>query len=62
MRMRCDGPICRACGSPLTVATGRDVLEDDGGIVHVPVVAAFQARCSNPDCDVHPPWPRKVIG
>jgi hypothetical protein len=54
---KCDGPLCPECGAVLTVAVARDVIDDNGEGSHVPVIAGFAARCSNPECDVTPPKP-----
>ncbi len=46
----CGKRSCPHCGAPLRLPMGSDVLDDDGGITHVPIVPVAP-DCSNPACD-----------
>jgi hypothetical protein len=37
--------LCFRCGSPYDRAPGADILDDDGTILHVPLVAGMGRRC-----------------
>jgi hypothetical protein len=46
----------------LTRAVARDVLYDGGETAHVPVIAGFGVRCTNPECGAHLPRPVLTVG
>lgn len=48
---RCAGTgLCTECGDPLNRAAGCDYVDDEGRILHSPVLAGPACRCANPVC------------
>ena len=47
---RCTGYTCEICGSPLILPMGSDVLEDDGAILHCPILPCIPPPCLKEGC------------